>query len=601
MCGILLTTRACSADDRSWRRALAVLECRGPDAAGEVHSPDFAAGHTRLAIIGLGDAGRQPYSTDTSDDVLVYNGEIYNYRELAAQIGVEALSDTQVLFEILRQRRMDLLSALRGMFAFVYRRAAPEEIIAGRDFFGIKPLFMARGPEDTMSFASVTSALLPISASREVDPAAVAGFLATGYFAAGQSAVAGIEKLPEGSITSWCRDGTGWNRSSIALSIAGWPLLPVAQAVDDSVRAHLVSDVPVGVLLSGGVDSTLIAARASTMVADLRTYSLVNTHAPSIDEASYARWNSSIIGTQHTEVEFEPARAFDDMTELIRTSGEPFGDAGYLPLAMLCRRVATDLKVVLAGEGADELFGGYRRYEVERLRGRRVTGASLGLASKLIGGVRRYETVPPTAKTRSWASWGETDDYLAHSYLLSAEWRTLESVLPGSTQHALANEKRAWAELGRGERGLGMTSQRAFDVMRWMPNVFLEKSDRASMVHGVEVRVPFLDPVVARAAMQFPYQDTKKAPLRAALHSQFPGIRFPPQKMGLSVDLAGLLRSPRFADQVDFALDGATSVLNQIGLVRPGVLRTRAALNPALAFRLATLAIWQRQVLEQQS
>ena len=597
MCGLVFTTRPNVSTGPQWQRCVDVIECRGPDDIRQLSNDQFAAGHSRLAIIGLGAAGQQPYSVDPDADVLLYNGEIYNYREIGADLGIQAESDTQVLYHMLRDGRTDKLSELRGMFAFVYWRRDPQIVITARDFFGIKPLYVAEGSDGSLSFASVPAALAPLLARPSADPESIAGFLATGFFPHSTSAFDGIDKCPEGMVTTWQRSGAGWRRTTSALSIDSWPTLPTAAAIDDSVRAHLVSDVPVGVLLSGGIDSTLIAASAAEQVDGLLTFSLTNPDNPSIDEASYARWNAEIIGARHTEVPFEPAVSLDIIRDLVQSTGEPFGDAAYVPLSVLCQRVAGELKVVLAGEGADELFGGYRRYEVERHRYAALTGAPLRALSRMRGSQGAYLDREPSQQVRAWAQWGESDDYLAHSYLLSSEWAAVEAALPSAAPGALARQQRTWASLGTLPQSLGLPNHKAYDLTQWLPNVFLEKSDRASMLNSVEVRVPYLDPVVARASMAVKPDGTTKAALRSALLAKLPDVRLPPRKMGLSVDVAALIATTGLDDYVKFMLHDSGSILRSIDVATSDLLERRAALNPTLAFRLGVLGVWQDQWL----
>jgi asparagine synthase (glutamine-hydrolysing) len=594
MCGLLLSTRPRDPADPRWRRALQILECRGPDALGEVHATGVSAGHRRLAIIGLGEAGRQPCTDDADTDLLVFNGEIYNYRELGERYGIPAESDTRVLHAMLRMGLDDRLSELRGMFAFAYWRRSGDEVtvITARDFFGVKPLYVAPGADGSLAFASVASALVALDGGHDPDPVQLAGFLATGFFPAGASPFVGIEKCPEGVVTTWRRAGGGWTRSDAPLSLDPWPVLSVEDAVDDSVQAHLVSDVPVGVLLSGGIDSTLIAASAARRVEGLRTYSLTNPGNAAIDESEFARWNAAAIGAVHTEVPFNPAESLDTIRALVRSSGEPFGDPAFIPLATLCARVADDLKVVLAGEGADELFGGYRRYEVERFRERAVLRTVLRGAGRARGGTRQYLTSAPSQRTRTWASWAEPDDLLAHSWLLSAEWQAASDLLPACTSEALAQRQSDWSLLPASPRGLGLPPHRAYDLTQWLPNVFLEKSDRASMLHSVEVRVPFLDPVVARSSMTVRQRGTGKMPLRRALEQLVPTVRLPDRKMGLSVDARALVTSSGLGDYVELALHDPRSPLLVEGRRSGTLLTARAGLNPVLAFRLGLIGVW---------
>lgn len=595
MCGLVFTTTACPSDDLRWRQAMASLTCRGPDATGESHSYAYAAGHCRLAVIGLGKAGRQPYSRDMHKDLLLFTGEVFNYRELGRELGFEPQSDTQVVYELLKTRPLQDLSRLRGMFAFTYWQREPELIVTCRDYFGIKPLYAAQGADGMLAFASVPSALAPLIGSREPDAVAIAGFLATGYFRDWESPLSTIRKLPPRIVTTWRRAQGYWHAEHQPLPILAGDRLDPLEAVQDSVRAHLVSDVPVGVLLSGGIDSTLLASFAADEVPNIRSFCLVNPLTPSIDEGRTARWNASVLGLEHTEVAFEPSRALATMTALVRSTGEPFGDAAYIPLAELCERVAADMKVVLAGEGADELFAGYRRYDVERYRYHPLARNPLRTLARSIGGQRRYEHHPPSMTTRTWAHWASGDDYLAHSYLMSGEWGAL-----GDSPAALAaydQRRRAWTRSRRLNDGASVGDHRLFDLEEWLPNVFLEKSDRASMLRGVEVRVPYLDPVVARAALATDPRNSRKSALRDGLLARHPRIRLPRRKMGLAVDTPRLMSASGLDEYAQYAVHDPSSVVHTLGLADDSTLAERAGLNPALRFRLGMLGLWQSEFL----
>lgn len=584
MCGLLLSTTPRSAEDPGWAAAMDVLACRGPDARGDVHRLGVSAGQRRLEIIGLGPAGQQPYTRDPSVDLLVYNGEIYNYREIAADLGIAGDSDTHVLYHLLTTGQEHRLGDLRGMYAFAYWRG--DRVLTGRDPFGIKPLYTAIDERGGVVAASVPAAIVALSGRATADPVAVAGFLATGLFPAGSSAFTAIDKHEPGTLTTWTRHGGGWRATSTSLTSPAAAPVDVPAALADSVRAHLVSDVAVGVLLSGGVDSTLIASLAAERVTGLQSFSLINPQAPNIDEAAYAAWNARLLGTTHHEVPFEASAGSDLARDIVRTSGEPFGDAAFLPLATLCREVHRHLKVVLAGEGADELFAGYRRYDVERPRAAGITAPLTRLAGALAGGARRYDRGTPSMRTRTLAAWASGDPYLAHGYLMSAEWPVVAASPIGA--EALRQHHRRWPSASN-----DLPAYRAHDLREWLPNVFLEKSDRASMLASVEVRVPFLDPVVARSALHLDPRDSRKRPLRDLLLQRHPGLRLPPRKMGLSVDLPALLRKSGLASYAEAALHDSGSVLRIDGMPDSVELGRRAGANPALAFRLAMLGVWQ--------
>ncbi|MCA9241704.1 MAG: asparagine synthase (glutamine-hydrolyzing), partial [Planctomycetales bacterium] len=386
-----MTTLPDALGSERWERALASIASRGPDATGEWASDGISFGHQRLSIIGLGSEGAQPRVTDP-EHVLVFNGEIYNFRELAEELGIAARSDTQVLYEIGRRGEWSRwIRRLRGMFAFVHYHQTAKALTVARDPFGIKPLFYRHHSDGSLSFASTVAALAELSPmTLAPSPVALTGFLANGVFSHGTTAFSEISKIEPGVLKKWQRTERGWVVKRQQIELSGWPSETTSGALRDSVAAHLVADVEVGVLLSGGVDSTLIAALAAEMSPGVRTFCLTNPQSPAIDEAALARHNASLLGTTHVEVPVTPATLADRADALIRSTGEPFSDAAYLPLSALSEVVAEHVKVALAGEGADELFGGYRRYDVERLIDSPGFGSSVRMAGRLAAFDRRW-------------------------------------------------------------------------------------------------------------------------------------------------------------------------------------------------------------------
>jgi len=214
-----------------------------------------------------------------------------------------------------------------------------------------------------------------------------------------------------------------------------------------------------------------------------------------------------------------------------------------------------------------------------------------------VRGTARYESRAPSHATRTWAALAARTDSQSHAYLLASEWRAVEQALPLAAQEAAALAGHAWAALESPPGFPDLPAYRAFDLSQWLPNVFLEKSDRASMLHGVEVRVPFLDPIVARSTASVRLHGSRKQALRDELHRLQPAVRLPPRKMGLSVDTHRLLDSSGLAEYVRFELEDPASLLRTLEAGDVTRLRQRAHLNPTLAFRLGTLGVWEREFL----
>lgn len=594
MCGLIATTDINLFGAGGWRNAMQSLDSRGPDASGEWTSGRLGFGHRRLAIIGLGSAGAQP-ATGHPDHVLVFNGEIYNYRQLGREIGLDAESDTQVLYAIARQGWGGWIHRLRGMYAFVHLNRRTGVLTAARDPFGIKPLYVRRHTNGEISFASTVAALLATTEAPGPDHAALAGFLAGGLFPAGTSAFANIEKVEPGRLHTWTPLTRGYEHASSAVPLSDWPQMSVPRAVHDSVSAHLVSDVELGILLSGGVDSTLLAAAAARKAPGIRTFSLTNPDDPDIDEAAFARHNSELLGTEHVEVPVSPATLAERASGLLRATGEPFGDAAYLPLSALAEVVSKYVKVALAGEGADELFAGYRRYDIEKYIESPFSGPAVRAGARVLRADRRFPH-PRSQRDRSAHAAALRTPAARHAALMGAEWDMVRRFLGVTAAEAIDTRDRRWQECSRDPWALGQPPNRAHDTREWLPNVFLEKSDRASMLHSLELRTPFLDPAVATAVLGWQPHDTRKKPLRDELQRLLPGVSLPRRKKGLSVNTEALVGT-HYRGLVERTVLDPDSVLSAMGLVdRVGFL-AEVDRSSALPFRIAMLGMWQEMWL----
>src|SRR6266567_4355624 len=372
------------------RRVLAAmngaLAHRGPDGSGMFVDRRIALGHTRLAIIDLA-GGAQPRVDDASGDALVFNGEIYGYRALADElrssgVALRDRSDTEVLFQLIRRDGLRrALERIDGMFAFAFRDGASGALHLVRDRFGEKPLYygLAGG---RLVFASEVGALLCHPDFRRAAPDRLAAysFLLFEYLPGTQSGWAGIEKLEPGTILTF-RDGQisrerYWRPSIDSAAVGGAP-----QAVDEaeaaerlgalllaSVRRQVVADVPVGVFLSGGIDSSLITALAKEAAPDLTAFT-VRVGVESFDETPHAIAAARHLGVRHEIVELGPAdlvEAFDAIGDKL---GEPLGDSSLLPSYLVCRAARGLMTVALGGDGADELFLGYPNFVAQRFAG----------------------------------------------------------------------------------------------------------------------------------------------------------------------------------------------------------------------------------------
>ncbi len=586
MCGFL-TSLAPAWQDRSGPVAGALHE-RGPDAHGVAHEAGATFVHTRLSILGLGREGNQPARSADGRKVLVFNGEIYNYRELARahRLGDRIASDTQVLLELLtRLEPADVVAQLRGMYAFAYFDADRASLVAARDPMGIKPLYLHTERDGQPTLASCLPALLA-GTTPAIDSLGLLGFLAFGHTGPVRTVYQDVTKLLPGQLYRWQRCDDGRVTASVQpVDFPEQPRMPVRQALADSVRAHLVSDVEVGAFLSGGVDSTLLAALAIRETGALRTFTVSFPEAAA-DESALAASNARLLGSRHEEVPATGRGMVAAAATFLRQHGEPFGDAACLPLTVLSERAGESLKVVLCGEGADELFGGYSRYRVARRLAR--TEGPAGPAARWWANRRGGQ---PWARALEAALWG--GGFRAHAALLDGELALMERVAPQLARRFATDVGDDWRRLAGASANLD--AARRYDLQRWLPNVYLEKTDRATMSASLEGRLPYLDRVVAAAAPLPRPQGTLKLPLRELLYELLPGVQLPERKLGLSVDIWAL-RAAGLDQPFRAAVQRPAGVLGRaFGVAAVRALAERAEHSPSLFFRLAMLGLWEQQ------
>lgn len=481
MCGIAgVFRRGAPPDEAEIRDMTAALAHRGPDGQGVRLAGPVALGHRRLSIIDL-EGGAQPMGLEDGSAWIVFNGEIYNYRQLARELAGLGLaprtrSDTEVLLLAWRAWGEACLPRLRGMFAFAVADFSRRALFLARDAQGVKPLYY-RPLEDGLAFASELGALARLRGPRPGGSLqALDYYLRYQYIPAPFTIYHGVRKLPPGHCLTLPLDGEApapqparWFVQSFAPDPAMTPEEGadlVQAAVLDAVQAQLVSDVPFGVLLSGGLDSTLVAWAMRQALQGPVTAFAIGFRDPRADELPFARAAAARLGIALKERVVE-----EDMLELIphlaAHLGEPFGDSSILPTWQVCRLAREHVPMVLSGDGGDEAFGGYHAH-------------AAWMAAD--GQPRPYEDFILTAPR----PWRET------------VWRKeLRGVLDTPCPAFREAEARA-AGLDR------LARAQAMDFATYLPGAILTKVDMASMAHGLEVRPPLLDPAVLGAAARMP-------------------------------------------------------------------------------------------------
>jgi asparagine synthase (glutamine-hydrolysing) len=586
MCGIFATTRP-----DLWKhlipRVTEALRHRGPDSEGVWESPSGRALllQTRLSIVGLGSEGYQPSVHPAT--ALVVNGEIYNYRDLAdAEQLTGPLSDTQVLHRRLDAEGPPVCDRLRGMYAFAYWNEADGSLTIGRDPWGIKPLYILRHPSGGVTVCSELPPLNIHPDGRDFDETGVAQYIAFGHTGPEHTVFANITKAAIGTSTTLRPGKTPVERR---IDQRGhFESLSLEAALEDSIAAHFVADVEVGVFLSGGIDSTLVARLASDRFDRLKTFTVSFPDHSAINESELAEHNARLIGSDHRTVPATNRDMLRALDRFLAIQGEPFGDPAAIPVVILAEEAARHVKVVQTGEGADEIFGGYRRYDVMGKLGspwmRHVGKVGSPLANQWF--VRR----DGSARSRAVEAVMRGGGPRGLAALIDSDL----PVVAGSTAGRVVDDElyRDWAKTA-GD-AVGREAARRFDLVRWLPNTYLEKTDRATMAASLEARTPYLDPVVAAAAAA-PGRGFGKADVRQLLERRVPGVTLPDIKKGLAIPIPALLDAGLGAD-LQWALKDDESLINQmLGERVAGQLARRASRSPASAYRTAVFGRWQQR------
>ncbi|HEX6752304.1 MAG TPA: asparagine synthase (glutamine-hydrolyzing) [Solirubrobacterales bacterium] len=560
ICGMVSSEHGAAPEAEVVARMNSRLVHRGPDSDGLFDGGEAILAARRLSIIDL-DGGRQPIANEDGSVVVVQNGEIYNYRELRRELEraghrFATASDTEVLVHLYEEHGDGFLERLRGMFALAIWDSRERRLLLARDRFGIKPLYY-RVADGTLSFASELKAMLEVPGfSRRIDPRAASAFLAFNSIPAPLTIFAEARKLPPGTSLGW-RDGELSEHRYArpgplpAERVRKGPKAGLADelraTLRDSVRAHLVADVPVGVLLSGGVDSAGLAALAAGEEGQgVKTFSIGFEEA-SFDELSRARLVAERYGTDHHELVLRPDAA-ELLPKLIEAFDEPFGDSSAIPTYLVSELAAGEVKVALSGEGGDELFGGYYTYVADLLAPR--VGWLARVAAPLI------EALPSSDAKASF-------DYKAKRFARGAHLQPLErhhawkeifspelrsTLLPGmdTAWDPVDLYRERYAETAGAEP---LARFQDVDLGIYLVDDLLVKTDRSSMAHSLELRVPFLDQHVAEFAfglatpLKVRGRATKRL-LRSALAPLLPTEILQGAKQGFSIPLAGWLRGP---------------------------------------------------------
>ena len=581
ICGLVSLDGATAPDPAALAAMNDTLVHRGPDSDGIVIDGPCGLAMRRLSIIDLA-GGDQPIANEDGRIQVIQNGEIYNYRELmddlrSAGHTFSTHSDTEVLVHLYEERGPSFVEALRGMFAIAIWDARDGRLLLARDRFGIKPLYY-RVADGTVSFASELKALLRQPGfSREIDPEALESFLAFNSIPSPQTIFKQARKLPPGHLLMAERGEVRIERYARPAPVSEAEVRTESEDVlagelrdrlRDSVRAHLVSDVPVGVLLSGGVDSAALTAMAAAESGYRVSTFSIGFEESSFDELGQARLVAERYGTDHHELVLRPD-ALELLPKLVEAFDEPFGDSSALPTYLVSKLAADTVKVVLSGEGGDELFGGYYTYVADRLAPR--VGRAAPFLRPLV------DLLPSSSGKVSF-------DYKAKRFMRGAHLPPVErhhawkEIFSPESQEELLSEPRISdpldvyrARYAETEGSQELARFQDLDLGIYLVDDLLVKTDRASMAHSLEARVPFLDPVVAELALALETKQkvrgfSKKRLLRRAVEPLLPREIIRGRKQGFSIPVAAWLRG----DLEPFARD----------VLSPETIERQGYLNP---------------------
>lgn len=554
LCGILgiwARNKTGEVQFRHIPNALSKLNHRGPDHQGYKIWSNVALGHTRLSIIDLSENANQPFSDETGNYHLVFNGEIYNYKEIRSELKKNGAqfrteSDTEVLLQLLIQKGEKGLQDLNGFFAFLFYDNLKKELLAVRDRIGIKPLLYAAS-ENEIIFGSELKTFLCFDLDHSIDESALTQYFSYTYVPAPLTMMKSVKKLMPGEylkITDSSIEQKSYYKIEKKTAFEGTfsdAKINLKTLLEKSVSRRLIADVPVGSFLSGGLDSSIIAMLAKSQKEDLKTFSIGFDH-PYFNESEFAVEMSKHIGTKHETIVLDKKYFQSEFAAFLNALDEPFADSSSFAVYLLSKQTKKEVVVSLSGDGADELFGGYQKHLAEvKIRetgivkklllkgGTKILGKGVDTRSSGTGNfkrrLRKFATgfnLSPDERYNQWCQWIQESDssaLLKHKGIMY-EWK---SELVDLTDYLIRDQQFV------------------------LPNDMLKKVDQMSMAHALEVRVPFLDHEVVEFVNSLPDEwkvTSKKTKiiLRETFKNNLPDSILTRSKKGFEIPLQSWLK-----------------------------------------------------------
>lgn len=576
MCGFIGFTGMCPERDRVLGDMLDKIKHRGPDAEGRYTDENIALGHRRLSIIDVSDAGNQPLYSEDGKLVLVFNGEIYNYKSVRDDLIKKGYSfstqtDSEVLIYGYKEYGEKLLDKLRGMFAFVIWDKKNKTIFGARDFFGIKPLYYAKMGDTFMFGSEIKSFLCHPDFEKELNTDALESYLSFQYSPCEETFFKNVFKLPPAHCFTY-KDGKMnikryWEIKFDAdekPDLDEW-VNRISDTFHDSVKAHKIADVEVGSFLSSGVDSSYVAA-----IADVdKTFTVGFGNEERYNEIGWAKNFSKAIGIKNYNKVISPEEYWEKLPLIQYHMDEPLADPSAVALYFVCNLASRSLKVALSGEGADELFGGYNVYSEPgaTFYDRLPMGFRHGVSAAV-------SKLPAKRGLNFFVRKGRTveERFIGNAYMFTPKERKELLKIKTNAPDPTVITKPFYDKVKDKD---DVTKMQYLDLHMWMTGDILLKADKMSMANSLEVRVPFLDKEVMALAEKIPtkYRVTRKAEAEGMKYTTKYAMRLaakkdtPPEtaktavkkKLGFPVPIRVWLKEDGYYNKVKTALTGAAA------------------------------------------
>ena len=595
---------------------------RGPDAEGFWIGAGVGLGHRRLSIIDLA-GGDQPMGNEDGSIQVVFNGEIYNFQQLRNELLAKGhrfrtRSDTEVLVHLYEEAGEQLVERLRGMFAFAIWDGRSRKLLLARDRVGLKPLYYYRDSEKMLFGSEIKAILAHPDVDRTIDPVAIEDYLAYGMIPGEHSIFRNVRKLPPGHTlvvdqdAFSCHSRRYWQLQTEVddgRTLEDW-LDALEDKITETIKAHMIADVPVGAFLSGGLDSSLVVAAVSEAGGEpVQTFS-IGFHEKKFSELPYAREVAARFGTKHVE-EFVTPKAAESVERLVRFYDEPFADSSAIPTMCVSEVARRHVKVVLSGDGGDEAFGGYSRYahDLGEAAVRRWIPRWMRrcLLAPIARGWPKADWLPRVLRAKTTLTNLSLDPASAYA-------RSLAICSPEIRRRLMAAD--VWARLDgyRPEdivrqsygdvNGDALRGMIAADVAMLLPDDFLTKVDRASMAVGLEVRPPFVDHEFLELASRIPSKwkirnGQKKWILKQLVQDRLPDSVVWRRKQGFEIPVDQWLREPLRELFEESVLSRSSPVATYINQRTAAELyrqhRARTGRHGSLLWALLVLGCWMKQ------